>query len=563
MKAINVKTKYGTFTIYKDKINIESGAMIARLHNGAAIIGPRPYYSRGAYGNRSRGDIFSHNRWNEVRHLCKMQGYEIIETAYPEKRISKIKQALAENYINKLDTKAISDLQLICTSKKEVRSALKKEMQGILKKSCPKTFSLNETAVKPYAEQLKEYETNLAALLSGKLTHLKVNGTTQALADKNGNILVNAQKIDTPLDAYLVPRVKRGMNVYQYQLEKLASKKSTKQKISFLPLNVLSAANLKLEKTKVIDRGEPLVGTFYQKEYKKGPRKKRHFTGALLIENNSQQFLFDLDQREVEHGIFNPFLAKLPTKCKTIDEAYKSLKPKEVIEAQAAGLEVKRQGEFFFINTNKKLSVKTTKEKLGAHGCISIQTNDTFLDITDTKVLFKLNEFNSWGWSSEANFTRLEIRLGNGRPNHALALPSTPQQFAALAAHFLSDGHLPDFLKKHALNADSFAQLKNGIDTAQLMHYYRVESAKLLGLDPTKHYCVGTVTHSGREHAPLDLGTTAEINNTTGQRDTERIASMDALKNASADSHVKLELAIWQIVPNSSVGNFTITGDID
>ena len=48
----------------------------------------------------------------------------------------------------------------------------------------------------------------------------------------------------------------------------------------------------------------------------------------------------------------------------------------------------------------------------------------------------------------------------------------------------------------------------------------------------------GVVTHSGREHKDLDLGSTQNTDKTTTYK-------------------------LWQVVPNTTVGNFTITGDID
>lgn len=87
-----------------------------------------------------------------------------------------------------------------------------------------------------------------------------------------------------------------------------------------------------------------------------GLKRKVHFMGARLFSvkkkgtEEKAVYLLDYDRNELEHGILNPFMVELSNKeVKTIKEAYESLKPAEVLEAEAKGLEVKRQGEWFFI----------------------------------------------------------------------------------------------------------------------------------------------------------------------------------------------------------------------
>lgn len=88
--------------------------------------------------------------------------------------------------------------------------------------------------------------------------------------------------------------------------------------------------------------------------------RPRHFTGSRLFtlektEGNESKtcfFLMDIDRNEIEHGIFNPFLVELKSPAKTISEAYQSLKPSEVLDAEKNKLEVLRQGEWFLIKTD-------------------------------------------------------------------------------------------------------------------------------------------------------------------------------------------------------------------
>ena len=75
----------------------------------------------------------------------------------------------------------------------------------------------------------------------------------------------------------------------------------------------------------------------------------RHFAGAVLLRIEDKYFLFDTDREELRYHNFNPFFTQLPRAAKTIDEAYDVLMPKQVREAIDQGIEVIRQGEFFFV----------------------------------------------------------------------------------------------------------------------------------------------------------------------------------------------------------------------
>jgi hypothetical protein len=75
----------------------------------------------------------------------------------------------------------------------------------------------------------------------------------------------------------------------------------------------------------------------------------RHFAGAVLLKVEDEYFLFDCDREELHYHNFNPFFTQLPRAVTTIAAAYDSLMPKAVREAQDAGVDVIRQGEFFFV----------------------------------------------------------------------------------------------------------------------------------------------------------------------------------------------------------------------
>lgn len=131
-----------------------------------------------------------------------------------------------------------------------------------------------------------------------------------------------------------------------------------------LPMYQLIQNGFALDTIKVVSQGQPETVTVMGEEYydytasqtKRKPDETRHFTGAALIETKDKdgkafQFLFDIDRNEIKHKRFNPFFVQLTKPCKTIEQAYYSLKPKQVIAAEKAKLDVKRQGEWFFIPT--------------------------------------------------------------------------------------------------------------------------------------------------------------------------------------------------------------------
>lgn len=91
----------------------------------------------------------------------------------------------------------------------------------------------------------------------------------------------------------------------------------------------------------------------------------KYFSGALLFKLNGKTYLKDIDQRERKYGYMNAFVTELPETATTIDRAYQTLKPKEVLDAEAAGLKVQRQGSAFFIPVDAPiLPVLTLEERL-------------------------------------------------------------------------------------------------------------------------------------------------------------------------------------------------------
>jgi len=143
--------------------------------------------------------------------------------------------------------------------------------------------------------------------------------------------------------------------------------------VPMVPFNVFEQAKLDLKKFRYIEKlPDETVKVKHQKTEGYGEHQKtkewfedRHFTGASLFEVDGKTFLFDIDRREIKHGLFNAFLVELPKRVETVKAAYELLKPKAVKDAELKGLEVKRQGEWFFVPCKApKLPKLTEKQKL-------------------------------------------------------------------------------------------------------------------------------------------------------------------------------------------------------
>lgn len=173
----------------------------------------------------------------------------------------------------------------------------------------------------------------------------------------------------------ILPLIGRTVSFGNEQLNDEVTEVQTRlsQHILMLPFNVFTEAGLNLNNVSIIDKGQE--ETVIRSEFDKFENKtnkaiykdvKVHFTGASLFRVDDKVFLFDIDRVEIKHKIFNPFLVELVnTEVKTIDAAYVSLKPQEVLDAETKGLKVLRQGEWFFIPTTLDLTPRNGNDWKG------------------------------------------------------------------------------------------------------------------------------------------------------------------------------------------------------
>lgn len=222
-------------------------------------------------------------------------------------------------------------------------------------------------------------------------------------------------------NASILPLIGRKMH---YGRESLNSSETKIQRLMTLkgfvmiPFNVMEEAKLDLNSFKSIDKGpEETIAIKTRIDHPRSSEltfqiRDRHFVGAHLFEIGGTNFLFDIDRRELQHKIFNPFLVKLTKKAKTIKEAYETLKPKKVVVAERKGLKVLRQGEWFFIPCKgpklKKLSQTDTIKAL--------QTSRWSGELQKLLGLKKLSQKEEKSLLDKIPRPR-ELRAGQNRPN--------------------------------------------------------------------------------------------------------------------------------------------------
>ena len=107
---------------------------------------------------------------------------------------------------------------------------------------------------------------------------------------------------------------------------------------------------------------KPVAETVFvkaEKGYQQFVDVPRHFSGACVFKVGDKYHLFDVDRKELEENkIFNAFIVELPEPVSSVIEAYEALMPREVNDAIDFGIDVKRQGEFFFVKVSDECPLK-------------------------------------------------------------------------------------------------------------------------------------------------------------------------------------------------------------
>lgn len=243
-----------------------------------------------------------------------------------------------------------------------------------------------------------------------------------------------------------------GNEVLNRNQTEIQQRLATDAKIVMLPFSVFTQTQLDIATMRVLERGieetiTRIVGTGKYKDDKEIMREETvHFTGASLFEVDGKTFLFDVDRRELEHKIFNPFLVELTVKATTIAEAYEGLKPQAVKDAEARGEKVMRQGEWFFIPVS--------------------QLMDRRLEVLEKKK------------------KAITLQAGNNRPNTCKGIQLYQGDDASLKGQAIGN----------------LERWGSGNDPVERARWENVRD-----LEKSEYYVTGKVEHTGREHKALML----------------------------------------------------------
>lgn len=323
------------------------------------IVKEKPYYSSGGWGSGSSGDGQGHYliehaesminaiggrmyRFNSKEFLTQKELNELNQNIHENNRLIDAQNKIAERMGRDRNDEKLTPLE---TQKLyRIDSGQGRTAKGV---DPIKTSEKYDKSVEVFLNQkgkairVDEYVIHPNKVLQGS--------TVVAFRDANNNVFMNSQLLKV---SNFESKFMGGQSMIQKSIREIA-------KYS-IPFNVLAAAKLKLNETKILEQGpestlQIKVGGYY------GRQEERHFTGALLLENDGRKFLMDIDREEIKHGLFNAFFVEVESWVKTIEEAYESMKPKEVRAAEKEGLKVLRQGEWFFIETDKELKILSEK----------------------------------------------------------------------------------------------------------------------------------------------------------------------------------------------------------
>lgn len=116
--------------------------------------------------------------------------------------------------------------------------------------------------------------------------------------------------------------------------------------------------------------------------------REEHILGATLFTYDDKYFLAGVDDGLKKRNFWRGegfFIVELPRPCTSIGIAYDVLKPDEVREAEEAGREVKRQGEFFFVEVDGDLRLikKAHGPVIGDGRNCNLATNELFVEYDD------------------------------------------------------------------------------------------------------------------------------------------------------------------------------------
>jgi hypothetical protein len=291
----------------------------------------------------------------------------------------------------------------------------------------------------------------------------------------------------------------------------------------------------------------------------------RHFAGATVVQVGDEFFLFDTDREELQHFGFNPFFTHLPRPVTTVDEAYDALMPDEVHEAVNNGVNVIRQGEFFFVPVpdldvrRQMLPVKNdvdeffyeqAMERLKMLGAAmvncSLQTHGN-----QVEEFHKRCHDNNGGKLPESDVDADEVlvpymrRLAESQVGPEISVPPPPE-----AAKVQHSGTRPVETHLRYIHEELAARLS-----------FKEEDNRSFTVDgPDAHLRIRYDARIGAE-----LGTTRNAHQATGvYQPEEGVAYAVGAVVHTGREHRTVYLDGWhRVYPNTAVANWTVSGDVD
>lgn len=212
----------------------------------------------------------------------------------------------------------------------------------------------------------------------GEIKYRTLREETLAIRLATGAVIGNSARLEL-----LGRKVAFGNVVRRFGAEHPIQRELATKAI-MVPFSVFEQAGLDITTFEMIDSSgaetvKRKVPDGWIKDKQKFKIESVHFTGASLFRVSGKLYLFDIDRIEIKHGIFNPFLVQIPVEVKTVKDAYAALKPDLVNQAEAKGIKVKRQGEWFFIPTS--LNSKMLDAALAKRPKTGFRDNQMYLKV--------------------------------------------------------------------------------------------------------------------------------------------------------------------------------------
>ena len=222
-----------------------------------------------------------------------------------------------------------------------------------------------------------------------------------------------------------------------------------------------------------------------------------HILGGVLLKKEDDTFLCALDE-----GSY--FVAQLSEPAQTVEQAFESLKPEAVKQAMSKGLDVKRQGEWFFIPTG--LDDQTLADSLGiTKTSVRNIARQKSLPSTDNRV----HSHRAVIFINEPEILSLQKKRKQLEHKLEVLPENTNSRFLGqITSEFDMDPQEARKLYPEKYNeiASDFRKTFHEQRLKHLSEIHTIDETLTTLYNSGPVMARGTVYHSGREHRSLKLG---------------------------------------------------------